>query len=58
MTSMHPSEVASRAAGGNAAPNGNTMMPLVGLIVRPFAEPGPTVRTAMEQLQQVRPRDG
>jgi hypothetical protein len=48
----HPSQVASRAAGGAAAPNGNGMMPLVGLMVRPFPEPGPTIRTAMEQLQQ------
>lgn len=48
----HPSEVASRAAGGAATPNGNGMMPLVGLMVRPFPEPGPTIRTAMEQLQQ------
>lgn len=52
MTTMHPSQVASRAAGGAAAPNGNGMMPLVGLMVRPFPEPGPTIRTAMEQLQQ------
>lgn len=53
MTTMHPSQVASRAAGGTAvAPGGNAMMPLVGLMVRPFPEPGPTIRTAMEQLQQ------
>ncbi|GAW54789.1 hypothetical protein [Nocardioides sp. PD653] len=51
----HPSQYATRAAkvsgGGNAAPNGGAMMPLVGLMVRPFPEPGPTVRTTMEQLQ-------
>ena len=53
MTTMHPSQVASRAVGGTAAaPGGNAMMPLVGLMVRPFPEPGPTIRTAMEQLQQ------
>ena len=53
MTTKHPSQVASRAAGGTAvAPGGNAMMPLVGLMVRPFPEPGPTIRTAMEQLQQ------
>ena len=49
----HPSQIATRAAAaGNAAPNGNGMMPLVGLMVRPFPEPGPTIRTAMEHLQQ------
>ena len=52
MTTTHPSQLAARAAGGPAAPNGNGMMPLVGLMVRPFPEPGPTIRTAMEQLQQ------
>jgi hypothetical protein len=51
MTTMHPSQIATRAAAGNAAQDGNGMMPLVGLMVRPFPEPGPTIRTAMEQLQ-------
>lgn len=48
----HPSELASRAPAGAAGPTGNGMMPLVGIMVRPFPEPGPTIRTAMEQLQQ------
>ena len=52
MTTTHPSQLVARAAGGAAAPNGNGMMPLVGLMVHPFPEPGPTIRTAMEQLQQ------
>ena len=51
MTTMHPSQVASRAARGTAAPGGNAMMPLVGLMVRPFPEPGPTIHAAMGQLQ-------
>ena len=48
----HPSRGRLPCSGGAAAPNGNGMMPLVGLMVRPFPEPGPTIRTAMEQLQQ------
>lgn len=51
MTTMHPSQIASRAAAQGTV-GGNAMMPLVGLMVRPFPEPGPAIRTAMEQLQQ------
>ena len=48
----HPSQLASRAGGEAAAPNGHAMISLVGLMVQPFPLPGPTIRTAMEQLQQ------
>ena len=56
VNSMHPSELASRPAtrpAGRAAgsvPLGG-MMPLAGLMVQPFPEPGKSIKTAMEQLQ-------
>lgn len=50
MTTMHPSQVASRAARGTRG--GTAMMPLDGLMVRPFPEPGSAIQAAMEQLQQ------
>ena len=46
-----PPSAASRPAGEARAPNGTQMMPLVGLMVRPFPKPGPTLRAAMQQLQ-------
>ena len=49
MTSVHPSHlVSSRTTIGHQTPP--AMRPE--LMVRPFPEPGPTVRTAMEHLQQ------
>jgi hypothetical protein len=39
------------SAGGYPSATGCGMMPLTGLMVRTFPEPGPAVRTAMEQLQ-------
>ncbi|UUZ59552.1 hypothetical protein [Nocardioides sp. B-3] len=50
-STTHPSLLASRTAGGSGAARGTQLMSLVGLMVRPFPEPGPTIRTAMEQLQ-------
>ena len=48
----HPSWDASRPANGTGAPNSTQMMPLAGVMVRPFPKPGPTIRAAMQQLQQ------
>lgn len=59
VNSKHPSELASRPAtrpvgradaGSTAVPLGG-MMPLAGLMVQPFPEPGKSIKTAMEQLQ-------
>lgn len=50
---MHPSEVAS-SAGTTASPTGyslDDLMPVHGVMVEPFPEPGAKVRTAMEALQ-------
>jgi hypothetical protein len=50
MTATHTAKYASPAADGCAAPAGNGM-PMVGSMVRPFPEPGATVRVALAQLQ-------
>ena len=51
MTSPHPSQLASsRTTIGHQTPPPPAMPPE--LMVKPFPEPGPTIRTAMEHLQQ------
>lgn len=47
----HPSELAARAGSGTAEAMNNALEPPVGLMVRPFPEPGPTLTATMEQLQ-------
>lgn len=51
-TAHHPSHAHAHPAGATLRQTGNAMMPATGLMVRPFPEPGPSIRTTMEQLQQ------
>jgi hypothetical protein len=52
VTTTTPAQSARPAtAAGYGSPTAGAMMPLAGLMVRAFPEPGPAVRTAMEQLQ-------